>query len=115
LNKILINFYHFENSLNYYPNNRIHFKVFEFPKNIPSFKYTFIFLFGWSIIIEEVPIENPALLIYIFEGEENETRREREEASRRVTTSLTCLFSICLNFDFLFKDVYNISLIIMLV
>lgn len=29
------------------------------------------------MIIEDVRIENPALLIYIFEGEENETRREQ--------------------------------------
>jgi len=30
LNKIL----HFEKSSNYYPNNRIHIKIFEFPQNI---------------------------------------------------------------------------------
>jgi len=32
--KYFINFHHFENSSNYYPNNGIHLKVFEFPQNI---------------------------------------------------------------------------------
>jgi len=32
--KYFINFHHFENSSNYYPNNEIHLKVFEFPHNI---------------------------------------------------------------------------------
>ena len=40
LNKHFINFHHFENSSNYYPNNGIHLKVFEFPQHIPSSKHT---------------------------------------------------------------------------
>jgi len=32
--KYFINFYHFENSTNYLPNNIIHLKIFEFPRNI---------------------------------------------------------------------------------
>ena len=44
-----MNFHHFKNSSNYYPNNEIHFKVFEFtknitlPQNIPSSKHTLCF------------------------------------------------------------------------
>jgi len=40
--KYFINFHHFENSLNYYPNNEIHLKVFEFPKNFLPSKHTLI-------------------------------------------------------------------------
>ena len=36
--KYFINSHHFENSSNYYPNNEIHLKVFEFPRNINSLK-----------------------------------------------------------------------------
>ncbi len=32
--KYFINFHHFENSSDYYPNNEIRLKVFEFPQNI---------------------------------------------------------------------------------
>jgi len=32
--KYFINFHHFENSSNYYPNNVIHLKVFEFSHNV---------------------------------------------------------------------------------
>ena len=32
--KYFINFHYFKNSSNYYSNNEIHLKVFEFPQNI---------------------------------------------------------------------------------
>jgi len=38
--KYFINFRHFENYSNYYPNNRIHLKVFKLPQNILSSKHT---------------------------------------------------------------------------
>ena len=44
--KYFINFHHFENSSNYYPNKGIHIKVFKFPQNIPWSKHTLRFCFG---------------------------------------------------------------------